>query len=199
MNYYPKTLGELTAALSLFPGIGKKSAQRLAFYLLNCPKGDVARLLTAIQEARSKIVNCQTCFGMSETPECPICRDQSRDKSIICVLANPNNLFVLESAGVYKGLYHVLGGLLSPLDGIGPEHLRIRELLNRVKQGGVREVILALSSNVEGESTAAYLKRLLDPVRVRISRIASGIPVGGELEYADEITLARSLEGRLKY
>ena len=199
MGYYPKSLNELVTTLTMFPGIGKKSAQRLAYYLLNCPQAEASRLISAIEEARTKIKRCQTCFTLSETDRCTICQDQQRNRSILCVVETSHNLFVIEGSGVFQGRYHVLNGLISPLDGIGPEHLRISELVNRVKQENLKEVILALSSNVEGEATAAYIKKVLTPTQVSISRIASGIPVGGELEYADEITLARSLEGRIKY
>jgi len=198
MNFYPQSLTELINALARLPGVGKKSALRFAYHLLHCSDGEVKRLLGAITNVRTKIGHCQDCFCLSETPICSICSDQRRDHRMVCVVESSQNMFALEGSGTFKGLYHVLGGLISPLDGVGPEHLRVAELLRRVKGQNITEVILALSSNVEGEATTTYLKSQLAETQVTLTRIASGIPVGGELEYADEITLARSLAGRQK-
>jgi len=184
--------------LSKLPGIGKKSAQRLVFYLLKLPRDDVVSLAKSLVDVKDKATYCSICFNITETDPCSICRDTQRDRSVICVVEEANDVMAFEKTREFNGLYHVLGGALSPLDGVGPEDLRIKELLSRLKQG-VREVILANNPNVEGEATALYLSRLIKPLGIKITRIARGIPVGTDIEYADEITLTRALEGRVNY
>ena len=183
--------------MSRLPGIGRKSAQRLVFYLLKIPEEQVAELAQSLIELKQKVRYCSVCFNLTEEDPCPICRDASRDRSTICVVEQPNDVLALEKTGQYRGLYHVLGGSLSPLDGIGPENLRVRELIQRLQGGEVREVIVATNANAEGEATAIYLAQLIKPLGIKLSRIARGIPVGSDLEYADEITLAKALEGRI--
>jgi recombination protein RecR len=187
----------LILRLGRLPGIGEKTATRLAFHILRAPEAHARELAHAILEVREKVRLCSTCCNLTEDDPCAICRDARRDDHVICVVAQPTDLLAVERAGQYRGRYHVLHGVLSPLDGVGPDDLRIGELLRRVAalESG-SEVILATSPNVEGEATAMYLARLLKPSGVRVSRIASGVPIGGELEYVDQVTLARALEGR---
>jgi len=178
------------------PGIGPKSAQRLALHILRTEQQDIDRLVSAIGEVKAKITFCRTCFNLAEGMLCPVCSDPGRDPVIICVVEEIKDLAALERTGEYRGKYHVLGGCISPLDGIGPEDLRIRELLERIGTEGTKEVILATSPTVEGEATAMYLSGLIQPLSITVTRIASGLPVGGDLDYADEVTLGRALEGR---
>lgn len=192
----PRALNSLIDELCRLPGIGEKTAQRLAFFMLRAPKIRAERLAQAIVEIKEKIIFCSLCSGITEADPCPICTDPARDRSLICVVEDPSDVFSIERTGVYKGLYHVLMGALSPLDGIGPEQLRIDALLERVQQGGVHEIICATNPNMEGEATVLYLAKLMKPRGIRLTRLAHGLPVGGQLEYADEITLSRSLEGR---
>jgi recombination protein RecR len=192
----PRALNNLIEELCRLPGIGEKTAQRLAFFLLRTPKLRAEKLAQAIVEIKDKIIFCSQCSSITEVDPCPICTDPSRDRSLICVVEDPSDVFLIERTAVYKGLYHVLMGALSPLDGIGPEQLKIDTLMARVHKGGVREVICATNSNMEGEATVLYLAKLLKPHGIRLTRLAHGLPVGGHLEYADEITLSRSLEGR---
>ena len=192
----PRALNSLIDELCRLPGIGEKTAQRLAFFMLRAPKIRAERLAQAIVEIKEKIIFCSQCSGITEADPCPICTDPARDRSLICVVEDPSDVFSIERTGVYKGLYHVLMGALSPLDGIGPEQLRIDALLERVQQGGVHEIICATNPNMEGEATVLYLAKLMKPRGIRLTRLAHGLPVGGQLEYADEITLSRSLEGR---
>jgi recombination protein RecR len=194
---------ELIDELSRLPGIGPKSAQRVAFHLLKATPQDARRLAQAIVEAKEKVRLCNTCFNVSDQELCEYCRDSRRDPSIICVVQEPPDIVAIERTREYRGLYHVLQGAISPIDGIGPEDLRIPELLDRLKRAGdadgrpgVGEVILATNPNIEGEATAMYLARLVGPLGVQVTRLASGLPVGGDLEYADEVTLGRALEGR---
>jgi recombination protein RecR len=194
--YRPRTLNTLIEELCRLPGIGEKTAQRLAFFLLRTPKVRAEKLAQAIVEVKEKIVFCSQCSGITETDHCHICTDPARDRSLVCVVEDPSDVFLIERTGVYKGLYHVLMGALSPLDGIGPEQLKVDMLIERVDKGGVREIICATNPNMEGEATVLYLARLLKPRGVRLTRLAHGLPVGGQLEYADELTLSRSLEGR---
>jgi recombination protein RecR len=182
--------------LNRLPGIGPKSAQRLALHVLRAPSDDIDRLAASLREVKAKVSFCRTCFNLSEGMLCPVCSDAGRDRALVCVVEEIKDLAALERTGEFKGLYHVLGGCISPLEGIGPEDLRVRELLERVRSDGVREVILATSPTVEGEATAMYLGGLLKPLGLRVTRIASGLPVGGDLDYADEVTLGRALEGR---
>jgi recombination protein RecR len=185
----------LVAQLTRLPGIGTRTAQRLAFHLLSQSKEDALALARAIEEVKERVRFCRECGNLTEEELCVICTDERRDRSVVCVVEQPVDLLSLERTHEYRGLYHVLGGALSPLDGVEPEHLRIRELFTRVERGGVDEVVLATNPNMTGEATAAYLaERLRD--RVRVTRLASGLPVGGDLEYADEVTLGRALAGR---
>ena len=187
---------DLIDALRRLPGIGSKSAQRLAFHLLKAPAEEAHGLADAIIAAKQKVAICKTCFNVAEGDQCNFCRDPKRDATLICVVEEPGDIIAVERTQEFRGLYHVLGGHISPMDGIGPDDLRIRELLQRVGAGEVKEVILCTNPTVEGEATAIYLAGLIRPLDVRVTRIASGLPVGGDLEYADEVTLGRALEGR---
>ncbi|HZR11976.1 MAG TPA: recombination mediator RecR, partial [Acidimicrobiia bacterium] len=182
--------------LGRLPGVGPKSAQRIAFYLLKVAPEDARRLATAIVDAKDKVSWCRRCFNIAEGELCSFCRDERRDSRVLCVVEEPRDIVALERTQELHGRYHVLQGAISPIEGVGPEQLRIRELLERIANEGVEEVILATNPNIEGEATAMYLARLLKPLGVRVTRIASGLPVGGDLEYADEVTLGRALEGR---
>ncbi|HAQ23307.1 MAG TPA: recombination protein RecR [Acidimicrobiaceae bacterium] len=184
--------------LGRLPGIGPKSAQRLAFHLMKLPTEDVLRLTAAIDEMKSRVRFCERCFNVAEAEFCPVCVDDRRDASLLCVVEEPRDVVAVERTGGFAGRYHVLGGAISPIEGIGPDQLRVRELLSRLEQEGVVEVILATNPNIEGEATAMYLARLLEPLGLAVTKIASGLPVGGDLEYADELTLGRALEGRRK-
>jgi recombination protein RecR len=187
---------DLIDELSRLPGIGPKSAQRLAFHLVKSPPDDAKRLAEAIVQAKERIYFCRECGNVAEGELCRICRDEGRDRTVLCVVEEPKDVSTIEKAGVIKGRYHVLGGAISPLDGIGPEDLRTRELLERVERDRVTEVIIATNPNLEGNATAMYVSALLKPAGVRVTRLASGLPVGGDLEYADEVTLSQALEGR---
>jgi recombination protein RecR len=193
---YEGPVQALIEELGRLPGIGPKSAQRIAFHLLELPTEDVRRLAATITEARERISWCERCFNLSDGPLCKHCRDDRRDPTVVCVVEEPRDIVAVERTREFEGLYHVLHGAISPLSGVGPEQLRIRELLARIDREGVREVILCTNPNIEGDATAMYLARLLAPLDLRVTRIASGLPVGGDLEYADEITLGRALAGR---
>lgn len=182
--------------LGRLPGVGPKSAQRLAFHLMKLSVEDTSRLTSAIDEMKVRIRFCDRCFNISEAELCPVCADDRRDGSILCVVEEPRDIVAVERTGEFGGRYHVLGGAISPIEGVGPDQLRIRELLARLDEEGVTEVILATNPNIEGEATAMYLARLLGPLGLVVTKIASGLPVGGDLEYADELTLGRALEGR---
>jgi recombination protein RecR len=194
--YYPEPVSRLIEALQRLPGIGPKTAQRLTFFLLKRPVEEVRELSESLVAVKERIVHCQTCFNVTDEDPCRICRDPGRETGLLCVVEEPNDLMALERTGEFKGRYHVLLGALSPLDGIGPEDIKVRELLARLDAGGHTEVILATNPNVEGEATALYLARLLRPLGLRVTRIARGLPVGGDLEYADQVTLSKALEGR---
>jgi recombination protein RecR len=196
MAYYPEPVARLIEALKMLPGIGPKTAQRLTFFLLKRPVEEVAGLADSLTQLKALIVHCSVCFNVTQDDPCRICRDPQRDAHALCVVEEPNDLLALERTGAFRGRYHVLLGALSPLDGIGPEDLKVRELLSRLEQEPVEEIILATNPSVEGEATAIYLAKLLKPLATRITRIARGLPVGGDLEYADEVTLAKALEGR---
>jgi recombination protein RecR len=193
---YEGPIQDLIDELARLPGIGPKSAQRLAFYLVKAPAPDARRLAEVIVAAKERVRFCRECFSVSEGELCRICRDPSRDTSLICVVEESKDQAAVEKAGVVKGRYHVLGGAISPLEGIGPDDLRVQELLERVGRNGVLEVILATNPNLEGNATAMYIAGLLKPLGVTVTRLASGLPVGGDLEYADEVTLGQALEGR---
>jgi recombination protein RecR len=186
----------LVDELGRLPGIGPKSAQRIAFYLLKAAPEDAKRLAQAVLEAKERVSWCRRCFNFAEGDLCVYCRDERRDPTVLCVVEEPRDIVAVERTQEYRGRYHVLLGAISPIEGVGPEQLKIRELLARVSDEGVQEVILATNPNIEGEATAMYLARLLKPLGLRVTRIASGLPVGGDLEYADEVTLGRALEGR---
>ncbi|MFQ5867385.1 MAG: recombination mediator RecR [bacterium] len=196
MPIYSKSLERLISALHHLPGIGPKSAQRLAFYILKSPRGEANELAQAILSAKEKMKSCSVCGNISDSDFCSICQDSTRDRNTICVVEEPQDIFVFEKMGEYKGTYHVLMGALSPLDGVGPDDLKIKELVTRIEKGEIREVIIATDPNVEGEATAAYLSKLIKPLGVKVTRLAQGMPMGGDLEYADEVTLAKALEGR---
>jgi recombination protein RecR len=193
---YAPPVQALIDELGRLPGIGPKSAQRIAFHLLKLPVDDVDRLSRAISEAKAKVRFCTRCFNVCEGELCAICLDDRRDPTLLCVVEEARDIVAIEKTGEFRGRYHVLLGAISPIDGIGPEQLKIRELLVRLEPEGVDEVILCTNPNIEGEATALYLARLLKPLGVTVTRIASGLPVGGDLEYADELTLGRALEGR---
>jgi len=189
-------VSRLIEELGKLPGIGPKSAARLAYYLLRIPEAEARALAEAIIAVKDKTVLCSSCQNITDSDPCAICTSDERDHSIICVVKEPLDILALERTGRYKGLYHVLHGVLSPMDGIGPEDLKIKELLERIKTGSVKEVILATNPNLEGEATAMYIQKLLSPLELRITRLARGLPVGGDLEYADEVTLTHALDGR---
>lgn len=193
---YAAPIARLLEELQRLPGVGPKSAQRLAYHILRADDEAAARLSQAILEVKSAIHFCPQCFNFAEAELCDVCSDPQRDTSALCVVEEPRDIVAVERTGEFRGLYHVLQGAISPIDGIGPEQLRVRELIGRVGEGGVAEVVIATNPNVEGETTALYLARLLKPLGVRVTRIASGLPVGGDLEYADEVTLGRALEAR---
>ena len=189
-------IARLVCELGKLPGVGEKTAARLAFHILRAPEADAAALSSAITELRAKIRLCSLCWDFTEEDPCAICRDQRRDGSLLCVVAHPQDVLAVERTGGYRGRYHVLHGVLSPLEGIGPDDLRVAELVKRCSSNDVREVIVATNPSVEGETTAIYLAKLIRPLGVRTSRIATGVPMGGELEYADRLTLARAIDGR---
>ncbi len=197
--YLSNSMQRAVEELAKLPGIGKKSAQRLVFYLLKIPRDEVISLAKSLVDVKDKASYCSICFNITEKSPCSICTNSKRDRSTICVVEEVNDVLAFEKTGEYKGLYHVLGGALSPLDGIGPDDLKIKELLARLNNEEVKEVILANNPNVEGEATALYLAKLIKPLGRKITRIARGIPVGTDIEYADEITLTRALEGRITY
>ena len=193
---YAASVQDLIDELGKLPGIGPKSAQRIAFHLLKLPKEDALRLARAIADAKDRVTFCNRCFNVGEGDECGICLDSRRDATTVCVVEEPRDIVAVERTGEYHGRYHVLQGALSPIEGIGPEQLRVQELLARIDPEGITEVILCTNPNIEGETTAMYLSRLLKPLGLKVTRIASGLPVGGDLEYADELTLGRALEFR---
>jgi recombination protein RecR len=193
---YEGVVQDLIDELGRLPGIGPKGAQRIAFYLVAADTADVRRLAEALLRVKEKIRFCEVCGNVAEEDRCRICRDPRRDPSVLCVVEEPKDVVAIERTREYRGRYHVLGGAISPIDGVGPDDLRVRELMERLADGAVQEVILATDPNLEGEATATYLARMLSPLGLRVSRLASGLPVGGDLEYADEITLGRAFEGR---
>ena len=197
MDYYSKQISRLIEELSSLPGIGSKSAQRLAFHILNMPEERVQKLAGTIVDARKNIRYCKTCCTLTDAEECPICRNPARNHRMIMVVENTRDLAAYEKTGKYDGVYHVLHGAISPMLGIGPADIRLNELIKRL-EGDVDEVIIATNSSLEGETTAMYISKLIKPTGIRVSRIASGVPVGGDLEYIDEVTLLRALEGRVE-
>jgi recombination protein RecR len=196
LAYYPEPVARLIEALQRLPGVGPKTAQRMTFFLLKRPIDEVRELSESLMAVKDRIVYCGTCFNVTDQDPCRICADPARDARLLCVVEEPNDLLAMERTGEFRGRYHVLLGALSPLDGIGPDDLKVRELLARLEANAPAEVILATNPNVEGEATALYLAKLLRPLGVRVTRIARGLPVGGDLEYADQVTLSKALEGR---
>ncbi len=196
MRYFPAALERLTEQFARLPGVGGKTAQRLAFHILSLPREEAEAFAEAITEARAKVRPCPVCQNLTDRELCPICGDSERDQGLVCVVAEPRDVAALERAREYRGVYHVLHGVISPLNHMGPDDIRIKELLSRVAKGNIREVIMATNPDTEGEATAMYLSRLLRPLEVKVTRLAYGIPVGSQLEYADEITLLRAIEGR---
>jgi len=197
MSAYTKSMQELIECFKKMPGIGSKTAERMAFYVLKSPADEMTRFSSVIRKVKEDVRFCKICGNLSEEEICSICNDPRRDKTIICVVEEPTDLILIEKSGRYRGVYHVLFGVISLLDGIGPEELRIKELIDRIKLDKVKEIILAMDSNAEGETTALYLSESIQPLKIKISRIAYGIPVGGNLDYIDQATLIRALEGRL--
>lgn len=193
---YPDSFKKLVDVLCRFPGVGPKTAQRLAFYLLGTTREDVVAIARAMVEAKDKLGFCLICGSLAEVEQCPYCSDPRREQLLLCVVQEPRDVLVLERTGQFKGLYHVLHGALSPLDGIGPEELKLDQMVRRIKEKEVQEVIIATNPNVEGDATAGYLAGLLKPLSIRVTRIAFGLPVGGDIEYADDLTLSRALDGR---
>jgi recombination protein RecR len=196
MPYYAPAIARLLEELERLPGIGPKSAQRLAFHILRADDEAASRLAESILEVKRSIRFCTRCFNFAEGELCEICADARRDCAVICVVEEPRDVVAIERTGEFHGTYHVLGGAISPIDGIGPDQLHVMELIHRLEDGSVTEVVIATNPNVEGETTALYLARLIKPLGIRVTRIASGLPVGGDLEYADEVTLGRALEAR---
>jgi len=193
---YEGIVQDLIDELGRLPGVGPKSAQRIAFHILAADPADVQRLAAVLREVKEKVRFCVVCGNVAEDDQCRICQDPRRDPAILCVVEEPKDVLAIEKTREFRGRYHVLGGAISPIDGVGPDDLRIRELLARLADGTVTEVILATDPNLEGEATATYLARLISPMEIAVSRLASGLPVGGDLEYADEVTLGRAFEGR---
>ena len=191
-----KSIANLISEFSKLPGIGRKTAERLAYYIIREDESKARRLADAIVQVKEKVGFCRVCFNYAEDDLCDICKDPTRDRKTICVVEEPRDVWAIEEAGTYRGLYHVLQGVISPLDGVSPEDLKIRELISRVESGDISEIILATSPTVEGDATALYISKLIKPLGIRVTRIASGLPAGGELEYADSLTLAKALQGR---
>ena len=196
MNYFPAALQELADQFARLPGIGGKTAQRLAFHVLSLPHAEVQAFADAILAAKREVHTCPCCQNLTDRELCPICGDENRDEGVICVVADPKDVIALERSREFRGRYHVLHGVISPLNHVTQDDLKIRELLHRVATGNVREVIMATNPDTEGEATAMYISRLLRPMEVKVTRLAYGVPVGSQLEYADEVTLSRALEGR---
>ncbi|MBP7279200.1 MAG: recombination protein RecR [Sedimentibacter sp.] len=196
MSFYAAPIAKLIDELSKLPGVGNKTAQRLAFHILNMPSEDVEKLSSSIVNAKRNIRYCKVCCNITDSDVCDICANVKRDSSTICVVEDPKDVVAMEKTREFKGLYHVLNGAISPMEGIGPEEIRIKELLKRVADNEIKEIILATNPNIEGEATAMYISRLLKPIGIKVTRIAHGVPVGGDLEYADEVTLMKALEGR---
>lgn len=196
MRYFPAAMERLTEQFAKLPGIGGKTAQRLAFHVLSLPLEDAEAFSQAILDAKRTVHTCNVCQNLTDQDVCSVCQDTERDHGLICVVAEAKDVVAMERAREFRGVYHVLHGVISPLNHVGPDDLKIRELLDRVAQGGVREIIMATNPDTEGETTAMYLSRLLRPLEVKVTRLAYGIPVGSQLEYADEVTLLRALEGR---
>ncbi len=196
MNHYPPSILKLIKSLSRLPGIGEKTAERLAMHILRAPRSEAEQLSSSIIEVKDKIRLCSVCFGLSDTDICNICSDRTRTPSILCVVEQPADMVAIEKSGAFTGLYHILEGVLSPMNGIGPDNIRIKELISRIAQGEIKEIVLATSTNVEGEVTAAYIAERIEKYRIKVTRIASGVPIGGDLKYVDPVTLKKAMETR---
>ncbi len=196
MNYYPEAIIKLINSLSTLPGIGKKTAERLALHILHAPDHEAATLAGDIIELKSSVKLCESCFALTDRQICRICSDPARDTSLICVVENPTDMAAIEQSGAFSGVYHILGGVLSPIDGIGPDDIRLAELFNRTDSHKINEIILATKTNVEGEATAAYIQGKLKSSQIKITRIASGVPMGGDLQYVDPLTMQKAMEKR---
>jgi recombination protein RecR len=199
MNHYPLSLVKLIKNLARLPGIGEKTAERLAMHLLKAPRDESSQLAQSILEIKDKIKLCKRCFAMSDEELCRVCSNPSRNSELLCVVEQPADMAAIEKSGAYNGLYHILQGVLSPMDGIGPDNIRIRELLSRIEQGKIKEVIIATGTHVEGEATASYIAAQMEKMPVTVSRIASGVPIGGDLKFIDQVTLKRALESRYAF
>lgn len=196
---YPKSLENLKECFKLFPGIGEKNAERLAFFVLNFDENEIENFISSIKNVHTKIHNCKICNNLTEeSEECTICADTSRDSSVLCVVESTKDLIMLEKANIYNGKYFVIEGLISPLEGIGPEKVKINQLINHIKSSKIKEIILALNPSMEGDTTSLYISKLLEGLNIKITKIASGVPVGADMEYLDEITIQRALEGRTR-
>ena len=196
MNHYPSSILKLIKSLSRLPGIGEKTAERLAMHILRAPRREAEQLSSSIIEVKDKIRLCSICFGLSDTDICNICSNRTRTSSILCVVEQPADMVAIEKSGSFTGLYHILEGVLSPMDGIGPDNIRIKELISRISQGEIKEVVLATGTNVEGEATAAFIAERIENYRIKVTRIASGVPIGGDLKYVDQVTLKKAMETR---
>jgi recombination protein RecR len=196
VSHYPSSILKLIESFSRLPGIGEKTAERLAMHVLRAPRNEAERLSRSIKEIKEKVRLCSMCFAFSDADICNICSDQKRTSSILCVVEQPPDMVAIEKSGSFEGLYHILQGILSPMNGVGPDSIRIKELISRIAQGKIKEVILATSTNVEGEATAAYIAERLENYQVKVTRIASGVPIGGDLKYVDQVTLKRAMETR---
>lgn len=196
MNHYPSSILKLIKSFSRLPGIGEKTAERLTMHILRAPRREAEQLSSSIVEVKDKIRLCSICFGLSDTDICNICSDLTRNSSILCVVEQPADMVAIEKSGSFTGLYHILEGVLSPMDGIGPDNIRIKELISRISQGEIKEVVLATGTNVEGEATAAFIAERIENYRIKVTRIASGVPIGGDLKYVDQVTLKKAMETR---
>lgn len=199
MGYYPKSVERLIRELAKLPGVGEKSAQRLAFYLINSSEQDLQDLADSLLSIKDNIHECPNCFSITDQDYCTICSDPNRNKKVICVVENTRDLYALEKTHEYQGLYHVLGGVISPLEGIGPKDIHAKELIERLKDLSIEEVIMATNPSPEGEATAMYLRNLISPAGIKVTRLAKGVPIGADMEYVDEITLSKALEGRHEF
>ena len=196
MSFYPSSILNLIRNISMLPGIGEKTAERLAMHILRAPRREAEQLARSILEMKDKTKLCSRCYGLSDSDICNICSDQTRSADILCVVEQPADMAAIEKSGSYKGLYHILQGVLSPMDGVGPDNIRIKELISRIEKNRIKEVVLATGTNVEGEATASYIAQLLNKFPIKVTRIASGVPMGGDLKYVDQVTLKRAMETR---
>ena len=196
MSYYPASIQDLIKNIAKLPGIGEKTAERLALHILRAPRREAEELAQSLLNVKDKVQFCSNCFALSDSELCSLCSDPARDPSVLCVVEQPADMVAIEKSGAFRGMYHVLSGALSPMNGIGPENIRIRELMSRIQKDQIQEVVLATATNVEGEATASYIGQLLEKHQIKVSRIASGVPMGGDLKYVDQVTLKRAMETR---